>query len=670
MDWVQESYQYRKIIRIDSTLVEGTHTDFPVVISIQDDTQLYNHARSDGYDIIFTNSNGDILNHQIHSFTRNVGDGNVDLVVWVQVDTLYDTEDTILLMYYGKPSQDTPTETINTWSNGFIRIWHLEESGIGTTDEYKDSSGNNINGIGGAGAPTQTPARVVGKIGYGQQFDGSNDWIQFLDTFDPTTYTISAWVKPTDITSTNIVVRSTSDPTVSWSGQLRITSDSKFEHHIRTTIHEIATGTTTVIAENWYYVAGTHLNNDLIRIFVNGIQEDTEAVGIISTAENRYLVGRSTGDGMGYFSGIIDEIRISSVVRSANWILTEYNNQNNLTIGNFIEDIGPEQERPFSSSSSSLSSSSSSSSSSSRSSSSSSSSSKSSSSSSSSSRSSSSSSSRSSSSSSSRSSSSSSSKSSSSSSSSSLSSSSSSLSSVLSSSSSSRSSSSSSSSSSSQSSSSSKSSSSSRSSSRSSSSSKSSSSSVLSSSSSSSLQQVGVLPYELPVTEVNEKTTVTAWVSFRNESGSPVRPDSVSYIVYDKFSGQIRRQETITVGLLPSIYVNLTSDTNIIYNQLNRYEIAVLVVTYMYNTDKIGKIVKEYKIRNLLSVIGGSSSSSSSSLSSSSSQSSSSSSSSSQSSSSSSSSSQSSFSSSSSSQSSSSSSQSSSSSSLSSSSSS
>ena len=29
-----------------------------------------------------------------------------------------------------------------------------------------------------------------------------------------------------------------------------------------------------------------------------------------------------------YFDGLIDEFRISDVVRSADWILTEYNNQN------------------------------------------------------------------------------------------------------------------------------------------------------------------------------------------------------------------------------------------------------------------------------------------------------------------------------------------------------
>jgi hypothetical protein len=126
---------------------------------------------------------------------------------------------------------------------------------------------------------------------------------------------------------------------------------------------------------------------------------------------------------------------------------------------------------------------------------------------------------------------------------------------------------------------------------------------------------------------VNEKTTVTVWVSFSNEaSAQDIHLHSVNYVVYDKFSGQVRGQGTVTV-LLPSIFINLTSDINIIYNQTNKYEIAVLVVTYIYNINKIGKIVKEYKIKNLLSVIGGSSdssnSSSSSSLSSSSSQSSS-----------------------------------------------
>ena len=34
-------------------------------------------------------------------------------------------------------------------------------------------------------------------------------------------------------------------------------------------------------------------------------------------------------DGTGYFNGALDEVRISDVERSAEWVSTEYNNQSN-----------------------------------------------------------------------------------------------------------------------------------------------------------------------------------------------------------------------------------------------------------------------------------------------------------------------------------------------------
>lgn len=60
-----------------------------------------------------------------------------------------------------------------------------------------------------------------------------------------------------------------------------------------------------------------------------------------SAAPNSYSGVRYVGgDGTYFFSGTIDELRVSSTARSANWILTEYNNQNapgNIGADNFIK---------------------------------------------------------------------------------------------------------------------------------------------------------------------------------------------------------------------------------------------------------------------------------------------------------------------------------------------
>ena len=61
-------------------------------------------------------------------------------------------------------------------------------------------------------------------------------------------------------------------------------------------------------------------------VYVNGEPQVTGTLTAISIT--KLNIGRRS-DPMLAFTGILDEVRISNTPRSANWILTEYNNQNN-----------------------------------------------------------------------------------------------------------------------------------------------------------------------------------------------------------------------------------------------------------------------------------------------------------------------------------------------------
>jgi hypothetical protein len=43
------------------------------------------------------------------------------------------------------------------------------------------------------------------------------------------------------------------------------------------------------------------------------------------------------------FTGILDEVRISNIDRSNDWITTEYNNQSNPGTGGFLSSVGPQE---------------------------------------------------------------------------------------------------------------------------------------------------------------------------------------------------------------------------------------------------------------------------------------------------------------------------------------
>ena len=52
--WYNTAWHYRVKITIDHTKVAGNLTDFPFLVHIPSNGNLASHARSDGYDLLFT----------------------------------------------------------------------------------------------------------------------------------------------------------------------------------------------------------------------------------------------------------------------------------------------------------------------------------------------------------------------------------------------------------------------------------------------------------------------------------------------------------------------------------------------------------------------------------------------------------------------------------------
>lgn len=158
-----------------------TLTNFPVLVSETSDVDLKTTANggkvtnSSGYDIIFTDSSEVTkLNHEIERYIATTG----EIAMWVKVPTLSATANTTLYMYFSNSSVSSSQENkTGVWDSNYGAVWHLQESGNGTAGEYVDSTSNGNNGRGGAGTASNVPAQATGRIGYGEQFDGTNDLI-------------------------------------------------------------------------------------------------------------------------------------------------------------------------------------------------------------------------------------------------------------------------------------------------------------------------------------------------------------------------------------------------------------------------------------------------------------------------------------------------------------
>ncbi len=189
-DWYNEDWLYRKKITLDASKISTTVSDFPVFIETTDN-DLSDYARSDGFDILFTNSSGTTtLDYERESYDNSSG----KLAVWLKAD-ISSTTDTVLYMYYGNSGSNTDqATTTGVWDSNYKGVWHLEENVIDESNQdaiHKDSSSNNNDG------DQYGNNEVSGILDQGQSFDGLNDYIEIDDdnSLDFTdALTVSFWI--------------------------------------------------------------------------------------------------------------------------------------------------------------------------------------------------------------------------------------------------------------------------------------------------------------------------------------------------------------------------------------------------------------------------------------------------------------------------------------------
>src|SRR3989344_1646436 len=94
-------WPYSKQITIDKSVISNTdQANFPYLISLASDAGLAAHACSNGNDIVFADSAGTTLSHEIEKYVSATG----ELIAWVKIASLSASANTILSMKYGIPA--------------------------------------------------------------------------------------------------------------------------------------------------------------------------------------------------------------------------------------------------------------------------------------------------------------------------------------------------------------------------------------------------------------------------------------------------------------------------------------------------------------------------------------------------------------------------------------
>ncbi|HTY52597.1 MAG TPA: DUF2341 domain-containing protein, partial [Methanomicrobiales archaeon] len=348
-DWYPGcGWSYRKNITIDKAKVTGSQSNFPVLISIPADTDLMNHARTDGFDILFTSDDGQTtIPYEREGYDSATG----ALTAWVNVPSLSSASNTTIYMYYGFPSSPDASHPELTWDGNYMGVWHMSAA-LADSTTYANTGTN------------QGSTDVSGLIGRARNFaGGSKQYIDVTKIYPKGTglnitgsgVTIEAWIKAAswaDWYSLGYIAGRDD-----WANNWRNGSVLRVGHNPPHTGNgavsfNIGNGTKggtgwteaytrgSMTLNTWYFVAGTY-NGSYAAAFINGtslvnmtyplqnpagaaINASNYNTNLGDSAYSRLNEGASGGR---YFDGIIDEARISNIARSDSWISTEYANQ-------------------------------------------------------------------------------------------------------------------------------------------------------------------------------------------------------------------------------------------------------------------------------------------------------------------------------------------------------
>jgi flagellin-like protein len=307
--------------------VTGTLTNFPVLVSISADTQIGARATS-ADQIYFTDDTGtNVLASEIESFSNTAG--SASLTAWVKIPSL--TSTSAIRIYYGSDNPN-PQPATAAWNSNYKGVWHLDEDGNNNALGYADATSNANHGTGTSMTATSD---VNGKVGIGQHFDGTADVITVvgsasLDYAAP--LTVEAWVEYDNLNggySGWFMGKCTGDSDINWrmrgfgfnsAGRLWYNTASGDPTYV---------STATTPANTWVHVAATIVSPNTLQLYVNGAPSGTWSISTGSVVGGTSPLSMGLGFPGEYFRGSIDEVRVSNMALSAQWIQTEYNNMNN-----------------------------------------------------------------------------------------------------------------------------------------------------------------------------------------------------------------------------------------------------------------------------------------------------------------------------------------------------
>lgn len=287
---------------------EAAVENFPLLVRLRDDSLRFNQAQGKGEDFRVATSDGAPLPYQIELWDPKRGEADV----WIRVPKIYGNARQELRLFWGRADAKSESSGAAVFgeSNGYLSVWHLHDA---PQDDVGTLSSQDVGTI-----------STMGVIGQGRHFAGGQgifcgDKISNYPS-GASEHSTEAWFRAERPNSTII----------GWGNEgggrgskVRMLFRSPPHIKIDSDFADVSSPAQLSLGQ-WIHVVHTYSDSDA-RIYINGqlSGRDTPKLNIKSPAR-AWLGGWYHNYS---FVGDLDEVRVSKVARSANWVRLQYENQ-------------------------------------------------------------------------------------------------------------------------------------------------------------------------------------------------------------------------------------------------------------------------------------------------------------------------------------------------------
>lgn len=287
--------------------VEG----FPLLVRLNKDWFNFQQAQANGADLRFASSIGAPLAYQIEEWDSIRGEASI----WVRVPMIKGNDRQEVKLFWGNSdaTSESNGKAVFNESNGYLSVWHLGDTvqdEVGTL-ESKDTGTSVTNGIVGRARHFPGKAGVFGGDKIPNYPAGANP------------HSSEVWFR----------TRTPNSTLVSWGNeqaQGKVVMQFRSPPHVQMDCYfsggNVAGGSRLPLGE-WTHVVHTYRQGESV-IYVNGQPDGTNTKNgpplAIKSPARLWLGGWYNNYS---FVGDLDEVRISKVARSADWVRLQYENQ-------------------------------------------------------------------------------------------------------------------------------------------------------------------------------------------------------------------------------------------------------------------------------------------------------------------------------------------------------